>query len=222
MTIHDPKPPGAQPRVAEPAPAPARGGRGPGEPGATSGPGGQWRGPFGLDRVQIAVFTGLALFFTAIGVYIAVQRAGWEDPAPPRPTVSLAELQAQAYTTSEQNIRSLLATGLGQPPPPDVATQAAIKNNEEFRALLKKDGTTTVGKDRVVSIEGVDFRQLQGATMRVCIEANARLLENGKDVRTDSEGTPVKPGQRLAWLYQMRFAGGDTYLVDEVIGDGSC
>ena len=95
------------------------------------------------------------------------------------------------------------------------ATAEMVEAQEQEDAVNKKAGISVKGHDSVVSTE-VDegLTNTTEVVMDVCVTTDQRLLQKGKDVRTNRKGALVKPGDRqLARVEMTRDVGAGDWLV---------
>ena len=105
----------------------------------------------------------------------------------------------------------------------DNATPKMAAKQKQVDAVNKKAGITTKGHDSVVSTE-VGLADPASVTIDVCVTTDKKLLQNGKNVRTDRAGNLVKPGDRqLATVRMTREVGTTGWLVaDSEVRKISC
>lgn len=164
-----------------------------------------------------------------------------DDPKPPPESTATssgqdnkdAEKQA-AIKDSEKTIRTAFALPGLDPYPKTLYTEARIKAQKEQIAAAKKAGQKIKGTDEVVSIETESTSWdrepgVVGGTQvasQVCVERNGRWLDkDGKDIRGDQDGKPVKPGSRAQFLVRTVPGEGEqegTWLIDSIEEQGPC
>lgn len=107
----------------------------------------------------------------------------------------------------------------------DNATPEMVAKQKRVDAANKKAGVTSKGHDTVISSEvNEGLTNTTEVIIDVCVTTDKQLLHKGKNVRTDREGKPVKPGDRqLATVEMKREVGGETWLVaDSEVRKLSC
>lgn len=162
------------------------------------------------------------------------------DDEPTKPTSSSASDPTQdpdraaAIKDSEQTIRKGWDRTALAPYPKTLFTEDRIRSKDEQIAAAKKAGQKTVGKDRVVSIttDSTSWERKPGVVgpqqvaSLVCVERNGRWLDkNGKDIRGDQEGQPVKVGSRVEFLVRTVPGDGEQegrWLIDSISEQGPC
>lgn len=104
-------------------------------------------------------------------------------------------------------------------------TGRALEIQKQEDAAFKKGGLTTKGSDSVISIEvDDDLTNTTRVTLDMCTSTDMQLMKDGKNVRTDVEGNPVKPGDHQLMQVEMRTKGeGEPWLVaDSKVQERSC
>lgn len=163
-----------------------------------------------------------------------------DDPKPPPETTATssgqdnkAEKQA-AIKDSEKTIRTAFVRPGLDPYPESLYTEGLVTEQESAIAAAKKAGKRVKGADKVVSIdtESTSWDREPGVVggpqvaSTVCVERNARLQDkNGKDIRGDQDGKPVKPGTRAQFLVRTVPGEGEqegTWLIDSIEEQGPC
>lgn len=164
-----------------------------------------------------------------------------DDPKPPPESTATssgqdnkdAEKQA-AIKASEKTIRTAFARPGLAPYPETLFTEARIEARQEQIAAAKKAGQTVKGTDKVVSVatESTSWDRKPGVVggpqvaSTVCIERNGRWLDkNGKDIRGDQNGQPVKVGSKAEFLVRTVPGEGEqegTWLIDSIKEQGPC
>lgn len=93
------------------------------------------------------------------------------------------------------------------------ATPKMAEKRRTADAALKKAGIKVQGHDSVVSTE-VGLADPASVTLNVCFTTDQKVLQKGKNVRTDRAGNLVKPGDRqLATVRMTREVGTTDWLV---------
>lgn len=103
------------------------------------------------------------------------------------------------------------------------ATPKMVAKQKQVDAVDKKAGITTKGHDSVVSTE-VGLADPASVTLNVCFTTDQKVLQKGKNVRTDRAGNLVKPGDRqLATVRMTREVGTkDWRVADSEVRKISC
>lgn len=144
--------------------------------------------------------------------------------------------RAEAIKTSEQTIRKGWDRTALSPYPKELFTEERIESKNEQIAAAKKAGQKSVGKDKVVSIEtrstswerkaGTVGSNSQEVASNVCVERNGRWLDkNGKDIRGDQDGKPIKVGSRAEFVVRTVPGEGEQegrWLVQSIKEQGPC
>lgn len=164
-----------------------------------------------------------------------------DDPKPPPESTATssgqdnkdAEKQA-AIKDSEKTIRKGWSSPGLSPFPKTLYSESLVEAREQQIATAKKEGQTFKGKDRVVSIK-IDSTSWdrkpgvvgpQQVASLVCVERNGQWLDkNGKSIRGDQDGNPIKAGSKAEFLVRTVPGEGDqegTWLIDSIKEQGPC
>ena len=104
-------------------------------------------------------------------------------------------------------------------------TEKAQAVQKEQDDAFKRAGVKVQGHDSVVSAE-VDkgLTNTTEVVIAVCVTTDKKMMLKGKNVRTDREGKPVKPGDRqLSTVKMHRDVGAEDWLVaDSEVRKRSC
>lgn len=164
-----------------------------------------------------------------------------DDPKPPPESTATssgqdnkdAEKQA-AIKASEKTIRTAFARPGLDPYPETLYTESLVTEQDAAIKAAKQKGQTVKGADKVASIEteSTSWDRKPGVVggpqvaSTVCIERSARLLDKqGKDIRGDQNGKPVKVGSKAEFLVRTVPGEGEqegTWLIDSIKEQGPC
>lgn len=156
----------------------------------------------GRNWMLIWAIVGLVAFFTAIGIYIAMNQGDTPTPTP-TPTASVSDEQA-AYDASTKTVTDMLAWAAanpGDPTPETFATREYIKQDLEFIDQLSKGGRHLEGSDKVLWVKPVDYT-INTVTVKACLEVHGKILDkDGNNVRVDPTGKPIAEGTQTGITY---------------------
>lgn len=159
----------------------------------------------GRNWVLIWAIVGLVAFFTAVGIYIAMNQG--EKPAPaPTPTASVSDQQAayDASTKTVTDMRAWTAAHPGEPIPAQYATSDYIEQGRQADAEITKDGSRVVGSDKLLWVKAVDY-SIDNVTVKTCSEVHAQVLDqSGNNVRVDPTGKPISEGSQIGITYNLK------------------
>lgn len=162
------------------------------------------------------------------------------DDEPTKPTSSSASDPTQdpdraaAIKDSEQTIRTAWASPGLKPYPSTLYTEMLVEEREGQIAAAKKAGQKVTGVDKVLSIttHSTSWERKPGVVgpqqvaSLVCAERNRRWLDkDGKDIRGDQDGKPVKVGSRVEYLVRTVPGDGEQegqWLIDSIKEKGPC
>lgn len=176
----------------------------------------------------LAVITAATLALTACG-----------DDAPAEPTYSSSydpmtdPDRAEAIKDSETTIRKGWAVPDLKPLPDTLYTEMLVTERQDQIAAAKKAGHKVTGADKVLSITAKstswerpqEVVGPQRVSSVVCAERNLRWLDkDGKDIRGDQDGKPVKVGSRAEYVVRTVRGEGDQepWVIDSITEQGPC